>query len=48
MRRFRENWRRKNLCYNYKEPWELGHKSMGKGKVHYIEVLPHSDEDEDA
>jgi hypothetical protein len=37
--------RRKNLCFSCKEPWESGHQCMGKGKVHYIEVL--FDEDDD-
>jgi hypothetical protein len=37
--------RRKKLCFSCKEPWESGHRCMGKGKVHYIEVL--SDEEDD-
>jgi hypothetical protein len=37
--------RRKKLFFSCKEPWELGHRCMGKGKVHYIEVL--SDEEDD-
>lgn len=39
--------RRKQLCYMCKEPWEPGHKCMGKGKIHYIEVLLDSEEEED-
>jgi hypothetical protein len=39
---------RKNIFYNCKEPWESGHRCMGKGKVHYIEVLPYIDEEEEA
>jgi hypothetical protein len=37
--------RRKKLCYSCKESWEPGHRCMGKGKVHYIEVV--SDEEDD-
>jgi hypothetical protein len=33
------NFRRKNLSFSCKDPWELGHMCMGKGKVQYIEVL---------
>jgi hypothetical protein len=40
----REN-RRKKLCFSFKDPWELGNRCMGKGKVHYIEVL--SDEEDE-
>ena len=39
--------RRKKLCFSCKEPWEPGHRCMGKGKVHYIEVVSDSDEEED-
>jgi hypothetical protein len=38
--------RKKNICFNYKEPWAPGHICMGKGKVHYIEVHSNSDEEE--
>jgi hypothetical protein len=37
--------RRKKLCFSCKEPWKSGHRCMGKGKVHYIEVL--SDEEDE-
>jgi hypothetical protein len=40
--------RRKKLCFSCKEPWEPGHRCMGKGKVHYIEVLSDSDGEEEA
>jgi hypothetical protein len=40
--------RRKNIFFSCKEPWEPGHKCMGKGKVHYIEVLSYSDGEEEA
>jgi hypothetical protein len=39
--------RRKQLCYTCKEPWELGHRCMGKGKIQYIEVLSNSEEEDD-
>jgi len=29
---------KKNLCLTYKDPWVLGHRYMGKGEIHYIEV----------
>jgi len=31
--------RRKKLCFSCKEPWEPGHRCLGKGKVHLIEVI---------
>jgi hypothetical protein len=37
--------RRKKLCFSCKVPWEPGHRCIGKGKVHYIEML--SDEEDD-
>jgi hypothetical protein len=40
--------RRNNLFFNCKDPWEPGHKCMGKGKAHYIEVLSDSEEEEEA
>jgi hypothetical protein len=30
----RKELRRKKLCFSCKEPWESGHRCMGKGKVH--------------
>jgi hypothetical protein len=42
----RKELRRKKLCFSCKEPWEPGHRCMGKGKVHYIEVLSDSDGEE--
>ena len=33
------------MCFNCKGPWELGHRCLGKGKIHYIEVVS-DDEDE--
>jgi hypothetical protein len=29
---------RKNLYFNCKDPWVPGHRCMGKGEIHYIEV----------
>jgi hypothetical protein len=43
----RNELRRKKLCFSCKEPWDLGHRCMGKGKVHYIEVHSDSDEEEE-
>lgn len=41
----RNELRRKKLCFSSKEPWEPGHRCLGKGKLYLIEV--HSkDEDE--
>ncbi|KAH9307382.1 hypothetical protein KI387_035293, partial [Taxus chinensis] len=38
--------RRKNLCFSCKDPWTLGHRFLGKGKVHYIEVISDCDDDD--
>jgi hypothetical protein len=43
----RRELRRKQLHYTCKEPWEPRHKCMEKGKIHYIEVLFDSEEEED-
>jgi hypothetical protein len=43
----RRELRRKQLCYTCKEPWEPGHRCMGKGKIHYIEVLSDSEDEDD-
>jgi hypothetical protein len=32
----RRELRRKKLCFSCKEPWELGHRCMGNGKVHFV------------
>jgi hypothetical protein len=29
---------RKKLCFSCRDPWVLGHRCMGKGEIHYIEV----------
>jgi hypothetical protein len=38
-KRLRERSKGRNFDSDAKYPWELGHRCMGKGKVHYIEVL---------
>jgi hypothetical protein len=43
----RRELRRKQLCFTCKEPWDPGHKCMGKGKAHYIEVISDDEEEED-
>jgi hypothetical protein len=37
---------RKKLCFNYRDPWVPGHRCLGKGQIHYIEVASDSDEEE--
>jgi hypothetical protein len=39
--------RRNQIYYACKEPWESGHRCMGKGKIHYIEVLSNSEDEDD-
>jgi hypothetical protein len=39
--------RRNNIFYICKESWEPGHRCMGKGKVHYIEVVSNEENDGD-
>jgi hypothetical protein len=46
----RRELRKNKLCFSCQEPWEPGHKCVGKdrmGKAHYIEVYSDSDSDED-
>lgn len=43
----RNELRRKKLCFNCKEPWELAHRCLGKGKVHLIEVIYEDEEQEE-
>jgi hypothetical protein len=39
---------RKKLCFSCRDPWVPGHRCMGKGHIHYIEVESGSqEEDED-
>jgi hypothetical protein len=30
---------RKNLCFSCRDPWVPSHRCMGKGEIHYIEVV---------
>jgi hypothetical protein len=39
--------RSKKLCYTYRDPWQLGHRCLGKGKIHYVEVVYDSEEEAD-
>lgn len=43
----RKKLREKSKCFHCKKLWEPGHSCQGKGQVHYIEVLPHDDDDSD-
>jgi hypothetical protein len=38
---------RKKLCFNYRDPWVPGHRCMGKGEIHYIEVAADSVDNEE-
>ena len=40
----KQELQRKKLCFNCKGPWEPGHRCLGKGKIHYNEVMS-DDED---
>jgi hypothetical protein len=46
-----ETWRDircwKKSFYSCKEPWEVSHRCMEKGKIHYIEVLFDDEDDGD-
>jgi hypothetical protein len=33
---------RKKLCFNYRDHWVPIHRCMGKGEIHYIEVVTDS------
>ena len=39
--------RRKNLCFNFKEPWAPNQRCMGKGRVHLIKLLSDSNEEDE-
>jgi hypothetical protein len=43
----RRELRRKQLCFTCKEPWKPGHRCLGKGKIHYIEVVSDSEQEID-
>jgi hypothetical protein len=38
---------RKNLFFNYRDPWVPGHRCMGKGEIHYIEVVTNNVDSEE-
>jgi hypothetical protein len=37
---------RKNLFFICKDLWVLGHRCMGKGEIHYIDIAIDNDEEE--
>lgn len=43
----RNELRRKNLCFSYKKPWVPGHRCLGKGQIHYIEVISDDEASDD-
>ena len=42
----RSELRRKKLCFTCREPWVPGHRCLGQGQVHFIEVASESDSNE--
>jgi hypothetical protein len=42
----RRDLMRRKLCFTYKDPWVPDHRCMGKGQIHYIEVVADNDEEE--
>ena len=38
---------RKKLFFNCKDPWVSGHRCMGKGEIHYIEIAADSVDSEE-
>jgi hypothetical protein len=38
---------RKKLCFSYRDPWVPGHRCMGKGEIHYIEVATNNVDSEE-
>jgi hypothetical protein len=43
----RRDLMRKKLCFSYRDPWVPGHRCMGKGQIHYIEVESCSEEEDE-
>lgn len=35
----RNELKRKKLCFTCREPWTPDHRCLGKGKIHYVELL---------
>jgi hypothetical protein len=38
---------RKKICFSCRNPWVPGHRCMGKGQIHYIEVESGSEEEDE-
>jgi hypothetical protein len=38
---------RKKLCFSCRDPWVPGHRCMGKGEIHYIEVATNNVDSEE-
>jgi hypothetical protein len=38
---------RKKFCFSCRDPWVPGHRCMGKGQIHYIEVVADSVDNEE-
>jgi hypothetical protein len=43
----RQELMRKKLCFSCRDPWVPGHRCMGKGQIHYIEVESGSEEEDE-
>jgi hypothetical protein len=43
----RQELMRKKLCFSSRDPWVPGHRCMGKGQIHYIEVESGSEEEDE-
>jgi hypothetical protein len=43
----RQELMRKKLCFSCRDPWVPGHRCMGKGEIHYIEVAADSVDSEE-
>jgi hypothetical protein len=43
----RQELMRKKRCFNCRDPWVPGHRCMGKGEIHYIEVATDNAENEE-
>jgi hypothetical protein len=43
----RRELRRKQLYFTCKDPWQSGHRCMGKGEINYIELVFDSEDEID-
>jgi len=43
----RRDLRSKQLCCTCRDPWQPRHRCLGKGKIHYVEVVYDSEEEAD-